>query len=75
MDGEGEMQREEQQEQEMQELPEDQSGAAAAERRARFGALPERVRLEDTVEERPATPRDPARDAYDPNEFVVRYGA
>ena len=45
-----------------------------ARRRARFGALPERVRPEDTVEERPATPRDPARDAYDPDEWMVRYG-
>ncbi|MEU6064022.1 hypothetical protein ABZ864_05835 [Streptomyces sp. NPDC047082] len=43
-------------------------------RRARFGALPDRVRLEDTVEERPATPRDPARDAYDPDESAIRYG-
>ncbi len=42
-------------------------------RRARFGALPERVRPEDTVEERPAAPRDPARDAYDPDEWMVRY--
>ncbi|MEU3619292.1 hypothetical protein ABZ725_44420 [Streptomyces sp. NPDC006872] len=58
----------------MQEEEQEQAGAAAAERRARFGALPERVRIEDTVEERPAAPRDPARDAYDPNEFVVRYG-
>ena len=53
---------------------EEKAGTAEAERRARFGALPERVRLQDTVEERPATPRDPARDAYDPDEFVVRYG-
>ncbi|MER6960234.1 MULTISPECIES: hypothetical protein [unclassified Streptomyces] len=66
------MQQEEKALQEEQEL---QSGAAAAGRRARFGALPERVRIEDMVEERPAAPRDPARDAYDPNEFVVRYGA
>ena len=40
-------------------------GAAAA-RRARFGILPERVRYEDMVEEKPATPNDPARHAYDP---------
>ncbi|MFF4968218.1 hypothetical protein ACWDO6_26625 [Streptomyces sp. NPDC003674] len=46
---------------------------AATARRARFGALPERVRPEDTVETRPATPRDPARDAYDPDEWLVRY--
>jgi hypothetical protein len=47
--------------------------ADGARRRARFGTLPERVRPEDTVEERPATPRDPARDAYDPDEWMVRY--
>ncbi|MFF0853834.1 hypothetical protein ACWDU8_01560 [Streptomyces sp. NPDC003388] len=46
---------------------------AATARRARFGALPERVRPEDTVETRPATPRDPARDAFDPDEWLVRY--
>ncbi|MFF5189148.1 hypothetical protein ACFY30_36170 [Streptomyces sp. NPDC000345] len=61
MSGEGEMREEE------------QTGSAEARRRARFGALPERVRPEDTVEERPATPRDPARDAYDPDEWMVRY--
>ncbi|MFF8474165.1 hypothetical protein [Streptomyces sp. NPDC015414] len=47
--------------------------SAATARRARFGALPERVRPEDTVETRPAAPRDPARDAYDPDEWLVRY--
>ncbi|MFG2474613.1 hypothetical protein [Streptomyces fagopyri] len=46
--------------------------AEAAVRRARFGALPERIRLEDTVEERPATVPDPARDAYDEDEWLVR---
>ncbi|MGQ4415889.1 hypothetical protein ACN6LA_001115 [Streptomyces sp. SAS_269] len=46
---------------------------AATARRARFGTLPERVRPEDTVETRPAAPRDPARDAYDPDEWLVRY--
>jgi hypothetical protein len=30
--------------------------AAEAVRRARFGTLPERVRLEETVQERPAAP-------------------
>ncbi|MEU7487226.1 hypothetical protein [Streptomyces sp. NPDC042319] len=39
---------------------------ASAARRTRFGSLPARVRYEDMVEERPAAPRDPARDAYDP---------
>ncbi|WP_416986438.1 hypothetical protein [Streptomyces sp. T028] len=61
MNGEGEMQEER------------QDVTAEDRRRARFGALPERVRPEDTVEERPAAPRDPARDAYDPDEWMVRY--
>ncbi|MFC5219284.1 hypothetical protein [Streptomyces coerulescens] len=39
---------------------------ASAARRARFGALPERVRYEDMVEEKEATPGDPARHAHDP---------
>ncbi|MBB5775773.1 hypothetical protein [Nonomuraea jabiensis] len=46
---------------------------AESARRARFGRLPERIRLEDTVEEHPATPPDPARDAYDADEWLVRY--
>ncbi|MER5405874.1 hypothetical protein [Streptomyces sp. NPDC002769] len=46
--------------------------AEAAVRRARFGALPERIRLEDTIEERPATVPDPARDAYNEDEWLVR---
>lgn len=46
---------------------------AATARRARFGTLPERVRPEDTVETLPAAPRDPARDAFDPDEWLVRY--
>lgn len=45
---------------------------AEAGRRARFGTLPERIRLEDTVEERPATVPDPAKDTYDPDEWLVR---
>lgn len=45
---------------------------AAAVRRARFGRLPERIRVEDTVEERPATAPDPARDAYREDEWLVR---
>lgn len=38
----------------------------AAARRARFGALPERVAYEDMVEMKEASPRDPERDAHDP---------
>lgn len=45
---------------------------AAAARRARFGSLPGRVRPEDTVEERAAAP-DPDRDAYNADEWLVRY--
>ncbi|MGC3002730.1 hypothetical protein ACPF8X_31260 [Streptomyces sp. G35A] len=46
---------------------------AAVARRARFGSLPEPVRAQDMVEERPATAPDPARNAYDPDEWLVRY--
>ncbi|MGP3943809.1 MULTISPECIES: hypothetical protein [Streptomyces] len=44
-----------------------------AARRARFGKLPERIRLEDTVEERAAIAPDPAKDTYNPDEWLVRY--
>jgi hypothetical protein len=40
--------------------------SAAAARHARFGQLPERVRYEDIIEEKAATPHDAARNAYDP---------
>ncbi|MER7837026.1 hypothetical protein ABTY98_14230 [Streptomyces sp. NPDC096040] len=49
-------------------------GAAAVLRQHRFGVLPERIRPEDMVETRPAIQHDPDRDAYDPDEFAVRYG-
>ncbi|MEI5098775.1 hypothetical protein RB200_09045 [Streptomyces sp. PmtG] len=39
---------------------------AAVVRRARFGELPGRIRPEDMVEEKPATPDDPARRNYNP---------
>ncbi|MCA6095613.1 hypothetical protein LE181_26065 [Streptomyces sp. SCA3-4] len=42
-----------------------QDGGAAM-RRARFGALPERIAYEDLVEVKAASPRDPARDAGNP---------
>ncbi|WP_225830156.1 hypothetical protein [Streptomyces sp. NK08204] len=45
----------------------------AAHRRARFGTLPERIHPQDTVETRPATLPDPARDTYDADEWLVRY--
>ncbi|MEU8827498.1 hypothetical protein [Streptomyces sp. NPDC048636] len=47
--------------------------AAEERRRARFGALPERVRPEEMVEERPAVAPDPARNAYNDDEWLVRY--
>ncbi|MFF9087715.1 hypothetical protein ACF1BE_15070 [Streptomyces sp. NPDC014991] len=45
----------------------------AALRRDRFGALPERIRPEETVETKPATTPDPARDTYNPDEWLIRY--
>ncbi|WP_030866615.1 hypothetical protein [Streptomyces sp. NRRL S-37] len=51
---------------------EETDGAATA-RHARFGRLPEPVRAEDMVEERPAVAPDPARNAYDADEWLVRY--
>ncbi|MFI1506929.1 hypothetical protein [Streptomyces sp. NPDC020597] len=53
---------------------EPQADGAEAGRRARFGALPERVDPQDLVEERPAIPRDPSRDDYDPDQVAIRYG-
>ncbi|MGW2636968.1 hypothetical protein [Streptomyces sp. NPDC001348] len=38
--------------------------SAAAARHARFGTLPERIRLEDMVEETAASPRAGAGDPY-----------
>lgn len=49
------------------------SEAEATARRARFGALPEPVRVEDMVEERAASAPDPARTAYNQDEWLVRY--
>ncbi|GGS92120.1 hypothetical protein [Streptomyces violaceus] len=49
------------------------SEAEAAARRARFGALPEPVRVEDMVEERAASAPDPARTDYNQDEWLVRY--
>ncbi|WP_436844863.1 hypothetical protein [Streptomyces roseoverticillatus] len=40
--------------------------SGSAMRRARFGALPERIAYEDMAETKAASPRDPARDTYDP---------
>ncbi|MFF0286706.1 hypothetical protein [Streptomyces sp. NPDC005262] len=41
-------------------------------RHARFGKLPERIRLEDTTEGHAATVLDPARNAYNYDEWLVR---
>ncbi|MEU2717091.1 hypothetical protein [Streptomyces sp. NPDC007205] len=46
---------------------------AAAPHHGRFGTLPERIRPEDTIETKPATVPDPARDAYNPDEWLIRY--
>ncbi|MEU9478075.1 hypothetical protein [Streptomyces sp. NPDC048191] len=46
---------------------------AARLRRDRFGSLPERIRPEDTVETKPASVPDPARDTYNPDEWLIRY--
>lgn len=46
--------------------------AAEVARQARFGALPEPIRLEDTFQELPATGPDPARDAYNADEWLTR---
>ncbi|MFI5799739.1 hypothetical protein [Streptomyces sp. NPDC051677] len=52
----------------------EQPDITEAQRKARFGALPERISPADMVEERPALPKDPSRDHYDPDEVTVRYG-
>ncbi|MET9394519.1 hypothetical protein ABZY20_29645 [Streptomyces sp. NPDC006624] len=49
------------------------SETEAAVRRARFGSLPEPVRVEDMVEERAASIPDPARTDYNQDEWLVRY--
>ncbi|WP_328681514.1 hypothetical protein OG905_37465 [Streptomyces sp. NBC_00322] len=46
--------------------------AAEMARRARFGSLPDRIRLEDTIQELPATAPDPAKDTYNSDEWLTR---
>jgi hypothetical protein len=46
---------------------------AAAIRKARFGALPDRVAFEDMVEEKPVLSSNRALDAYDPDALAVRF--
>ena len=52
--------------------PQQTGDAAERARRARYGTLPEPIRLEDTIQEVPASVPDPARDAYDPDEWLKR---
>ncbi|ELP67495.1 hypothetical protein ACKI1I_16275 [Streptomyces turgidiscabies] len=47
--------------------------AAEAVRQARFGQLPERIRVEDMVAAQPASVPDPAKGAYNEDEWLVRY--
>ncbi|MFE2089917.1 hypothetical protein [Streptomyces sp. NPDC059460] len=51
----------------MRSTPESPEAAETA-RRARFGKLPERIPLEEMVEERAATVPDPAKDTYNADE-------
>jgi len=44
-----------------------------AARQARFGQLPERIRAEDMVAAQPASVPDPAKGAYNEDEWLVRY--
>lgn len=41
--------------------------SSAAIRHARFGTLPERIAYEDMVEEKAASPRNPAQDTGNPD--------
>ncbi|MGW2741459.1 hypothetical protein [Streptomyces sp. NPDC001450] len=50
-----------------------QQAADAAGTPGRFSRLPERIRPQDTVETKPATLPDPARDAYNADEWLIRY--
>ncbi|MCL6673881.1 hypothetical protein [Streptomyces panaciradicis] len=47
---------------------------AQRQRSLRFSKLPERVRPEDTVEERPAVPHDTLSGAYNPDWWLIRMG-
>ncbi|GGV88339.1 hypothetical protein GCM10015535_39530 [Streptomyces gelaticus] len=47
-------------------ITENAADNAAVTRHERFGKLPERIPYQDMVEVKPASPREPARDAYDP---------
>ncbi|MEW1684717.1 hypothetical protein [Streptomyces sp. NPDC093594] len=47
---------------------------AETQRRTRFSHLPDRIRIEDTVEERPATPHGSAGVAVTPDWWLIRMG-
>ncbi|MCX4912040.1 hypothetical protein [Streptomyces sp. NBC_00687] len=48
--------------------------AAQVQRSLRFSKLPERIRLEETVEERPATSHDLESGAYNEDWWLIRMG-
>ncbi|QIQ04462.1 hypothetical protein [Streptomyces liangshanensis] len=52
--------------------PQDRQDQAATTRHTRFGTLPERIRLEDTLQSVPATHPDPSRDSYNHDEWLTR---
>ncbi|MEQ8145213.1 hypothetical protein [Streptomyces sp. OP7] len=47
---------------------------AASRRHTRFSRLPDRIRIEDTVEERPAAPSASADAAVTPDWWLIRMG-
>ncbi|MDX3451029.1 hypothetical protein PV396_03545 [Streptomyces sp. ME02-8801-2C] len=49
------------------------SETAEAVRQARFGQLPDRIRMEDMMAAQPASVPDPAKDTYNVDEWTVRY--
>jgi hypothetical protein len=51
------------------EVPDD----AAAVRHERFSTLPPRILPEEMVEEQAATAPDPAKETYNPDDWLVRY--
>ncbi|MFE7750913.1 hypothetical protein [Streptomyces sp. NPDC057428] len=48
--------------------------AAQLQRTLRFSKLPDPIRLTDTVEERPAAPRDAESGAYNSDWWLIRMG-
>ncbi|ANP50855.1 hypothetical protein J2Z21_005234 [Streptomyces griseochromogenes] len=58
---------------ELHETPQQAAEGTGSPSPNRFSRLPERIRPEDTVETKPATLPDPARDQYNADEWLVRY--